>query len=208
MKSINKKKKQGIKGIPKKPDLITRYNELDAKSNVNNALIKTLIDAIAGVMIGPALSATLGKYAPVAGIGLTFGGHYTGDQTGLLRGIGMSTLAHSVAKTREYRQEDSTLKARLAELKDDWLRLVLLKTTETPILQGIESYDEVKRIVEQQIFKEHDHKIVPETTVTQQPQSEPTCNADSQTDLLTLIGDSYLSQNSEENLDDPDFSQF
>jgi hypothetical protein len=207
MKSINKKKKQAIKGVPeKKPDLFTRYNAMDAKSNVNHALIKTLVDTIAGVMIGPTLSATLGKYAPAAGIGLTFGGHYTGDQTGLMRGIGMSTLAHSVAKTREYRQQDSTLKARLAELKDDWLRLVLLKNTEVPKLEGIKASDEVKRAVEQEIIREYTHLTVPEPIF--QPTKTPEYSPDFQSDSSVVHNETDAFQETEENWDDPDFSEF
>lgn len=213
MKSINKKKKSGLKGLPeKKPDLITRYNEMDARSNVKHALIKTLVDVIAGVMIGPALSATLGKVAPIAGLGLSFGGHYMGDQTGLMRGIGMSTLAHSVAKTKEYRQADSTLKERLSELKDDWLRLILLKKTDVPKLGGIVYPDEVKRAIEQEIFKEQIQFDEPEPEFVYQSQPEPEY-------LDNFQDDSWKYQprfheepqpvfKEEENWDDVDFSQF
>lgn len=136
MKSFKAKKAKHLKGekslknvrtSPSKKNLLERYNDLETHNHPQNALIKTLVDALAGVMVGPVVSATLGKFAPLAGLALTFGGHYTGDRSGLLRGIGMITLAHSVAKAKTYRQEDSTLKDRLSELKDDWLRLVFLK---------------------------------------------------------------------------------
>lgn len=212
-----KKKKRALNGsTEKKSNLISRYNDLDAKSNANHALIKTVVDVIAGAMIGPALSATLGKFAPIAGAALTFGGHYTGDQTGLMRGIGMSTLAHSVAKTNEYRQPDSTLKNRLSELKDDWLRLILLKKADKPKteLDGMATPDELKKAIQQEIVKEQ-----PSQKQTDQ-QPEPVQQRQRKEEKLDQFNinpwdfsDSYSEPFNpiapeKENWDDIDFSQF
>jgi hypothetical protein len=114
----------------KKENLLNRYNNLNSKGNINNSFVKTMVDILAGAMVAPALSASLGKYAPLAGIALSFGGNYTGDESGLMRGVGMATIAHSIAKSNEYRQEDSTLQSRISGLKDDWLRTVMLKKSD------------------------------------------------------------------------------
>lgn len=139
----NTKKKKPVSGAKK--NLLERFNDLETKHHPKHALIKTMVDVLAGAMLGPAVSATLGKYAPLAGIALSFGGHYSGDRSGLLRGIGMSTLAHSVAKVKEYRQDDSTLKDRLSELKDDWLRLIFLKKE-----SGLSGLSEEARVAQNQ----------------------------------------------------------
>jgi len=210
-----KKKKRTLNGsTEKKSNLISRYNDLDAKSNANHALMKTVVDVIAGAMIGPALSATLGKFAPIAGAALTFGGHYTGDQTGLMRGIGMSTLAHSVAKTNEYRQPDSTLKNRLSELKDDWLRLILLKKADKPKteLDGMATPDELKQVIQQEMAKEQslekesDEQL--ETVRQRKAENTDSFNIDSW-DFLDSFNEPFDPIAPEkENWDDIDFSQF
>lgn len=137
-KKDKKKKNNALHGVS--TGIISQYNNMETKSNVNNSLIKSLVDVAAAGLIGPALSAALGKYSPLAAIGLSFGGHYTGEQSGLMRGIGMSTMAHAVAKSKDYREPDSTLQNRLSELKDDWLSMILLGKTEEKksIFDGIE----------------------------------------------------------------------
>jgi hypothetical protein len=120
------------------PGIINKYNAMETKSNVNHSLIKTLVDFVGAAVVGPALSASLGKFAPIAGAALSFGGHYIGDESGLMRGIGMGTVAHSIAKTKEYREPDSTMKDRLSGLKDDWLRLIMMKKVDEPSINGID----------------------------------------------------------------------
>jgi len=148
-KKDGKKQKKGL-GATANPNLLDKYNGMEAKSNVNNSMIKALVDVAAGALVGPALSAALGKYAPIAGAALSFGGHYIGDQSGVLRGIGMSTIAHSVAKTKEYRDPDSTMSDRFSDLKDNWLRLVFMKKDEeTPsLISGFESTPEIKPTID------------------------------------------------------------
>lgn len=121
----SKHKNKSLDGVSN--SLIQKYSNLNAKANTNNAVIKTLIDTVSAGVIGTAISATAGKYAPIVGAVLSFTGHYMDDKTGLLRGIGMSTIAHSVAKVSEYRKEESTLQERLGGLKDDLLKLAFMK---------------------------------------------------------------------------------
>jgi hypothetical protein len=142
-----KKKKHNSLGTAgnSTPGIINRYNAMETKSNVNHSLIKTLVDFVGAAVVGPALSASLGKFAPIAGAALSFGGHYIGDESGLMRGIGMGTVAHSVAKTKEYREPDSTIKDRLSGLKDDWLRLLMMKKADEPFVDGIDGKIELDK---------------------------------------------------------------
>jgi hypothetical protein len=158
-KCSSQRNKQG------KGNVLQRYNELETKHNPKNAFLKTAVDALAAVMVGPALSATFGKYAPLVGAALTFGGHYTGDSSGLLRGIGMSTLAHSVAKVKDYRSPNSTAMDRLSELTDDWLRFSLLKNDS--VVNGLQ--EEYMATTEdfRRAMKEHSPTEVP---ANQQPE--------------------------------------
>ncbi len=103
------------------------FNGRQTKNNVQNTLLKLVAD-IAGVGLGTALSASLGKIAPAAAIALMGAGHYMGDESGLLRVVGASTLAHSVAKSKEYRKHpEMTIADRLKDVKDGWLYATLLK---------------------------------------------------------------------------------
>lgn len=131
-KPEKKKKKKKQKQQPKPGGLngiLQKFNEQQAKGNAKTTLLKTLAD-LAGVGLGTAVSAAAGKAAPLIGAALIGTGHYIGDDSGLLRVVGAATVAHSVAKSKEYRQEGSTMKDRLSGLKDDWLRVAMLKHEE------------------------------------------------------------------------------
>lgn len=131
-KKKDKKNRQLMGVVAPKPGLIKQYTQMPTKNNPQNALIKAAIDAFAAMIVGPAVSASLGKFAPLAGVGLAFGGHYVGDETGMLRGIGMSTIGHSLSKVNEYREPDSTIAKRLEGIKDDLLRMLLIASISTP----------------------------------------------------------------------------
>lgn len=148
-KAKKKKDKSGSSKNSGLAGIMDKLNGMETKSNVANSGIKALIDVAAAVLIGPALSASLGKFAPLAGIALSFGGHYVGDQSGLMRGVGMSTIAHSLAKTKEYRQPTSTANERLAGLKDDLLRLVMMKKDEAAPINGINENVHIEPIIEE-----------------------------------------------------------
>jgi len=125
-----KKKKQkpqlkpsGLNGV------LQGFNKQQAKGDAKTTLLKTIAD-LAGVGLGTAVSAAAGKVAPLLGAAMIGTGHYIGDDSGLLRVVGAATVAHSVAKSKEYRQEGSTMKDRLSGLKDDWLRLAMINHEE------------------------------------------------------------------------------
>lgn len=122
-----KKKKQKSQSKPSGLNgILQGFNEQQAKGNGKITLLKTIAD-LAGVGLGTAVSAAAGKVAPLIGAAMIGTGHYIGDDSGLLRVVGAATVAHSVAKSKEYRQEGSTMMDRLSGLKDDWLRLAMLK---------------------------------------------------------------------------------
>ncbi|WP_300664657.1 hypothetical protein, partial [Fluviicola sp.] len=128
-KKKKKKKAEKLKepGSSSIKQLLAGFNERQTKNNVQNTLLKLVAD-IAGVGLGTALSASLGKIAPAAAIALMGAGHYMGDESGLLRVVGASTLAHSVAKSKEYRKNpEMTIANRLKDVKDGWLYATLLK---------------------------------------------------------------------------------
>lgn len=128
-KKKKKKKAEKLKepGASSIKQLLAGFNERQTKNNVQNTLLKLVAD-IAGVGLGTALSASLGKIAPAAAIALMGAGHYMGDESGLLRVVGASTLAHSVAKSKEYRKNpEMTITDRLKDVKDGWLYATLLK---------------------------------------------------------------------------------
>ena len=128
-KDKKKKKKKKAKALPKPGGLngvLQSFNEKQTKGNVQNTLLKTIAD-LAGVGLGTAVSAAAGKAAPLLGIVMIGAGHYVGDESGLLRVVGAATVAHSVAKSKEYSQYGLTMKDRLSGLKDDWLRLAIAK---------------------------------------------------------------------------------
>lgn len=128
-KKKKKKKAEKLKepGSSSIKQLLAGFNERQTKNNVQNTLLKLVAD-IAGVGLGTALSASLGKIAPAAAIALMGAGHYMGDESGLLRVVGASTLAHSVAKSKEYRKHpEMTIADRLKDVKDGWLYATLLK---------------------------------------------------------------------------------
>jgi hypothetical protein len=125
-----KKKKQKRQSKPSGLNgLLHGFNEQQAKGNGKITLLKTFAD-LAGVGLGTAVSAAAGKVAPLLGVAMIGAGHYIGDDSGLLRVVGAATVAHSVAKSKEYRQEGSTMMKRLSGVKDDWLRLAMLNHEE------------------------------------------------------------------------------
>lgn len=128
-KKKKKKKTEKLKepGTSSIKQLLAGFNERQTKNNVQNTLLKLVAD-IAGVGLGTVLSASLGKIAPAAAIALMGAGHYMGDESGLLRVVGASTLAHSVAKSKEYRKNpEMTIAEQLKDVKDGWLYATLLK---------------------------------------------------------------------------------
>lgn len=144
-----KKKKQRIKNLLNgevdttalKPNIIDRYNGVETKGDFKNSMLKTAVETIGGGAIAPLISALFGKSSPIAGILLALLGNYVGDKTGLLRGLAMATMAHGVAKSKEYREEGSTIKNRISGFKDDCLYALMLKNTASSSLNKVSIND-------------------------------------------------------------------
>jgi len=113
----------------KNKSLLEKYNERQTKGNIENTLIKGAVDAVASSVIGTGIGAIAGDKAPFAGLGLIFAGHYFGDESGVLRIAGASTLAFGIAKTKEYQSNPNldTVQKRLFSAKDDFLTAFHLK---------------------------------------------------------------------------------
>ncbi len=135
MKKENKRKRylaqlNGVESTSKFNPL-EKLNKMETKSNVGNSMIKTLVDTVACLLIAPTISAITGKFAPLVGGAINFSGHYMGDQSGLMRAVGIGTMVHGMAKVNEYRSEDSTVKSRFNGIQDDWLKCFLNKEPES-----------------------------------------------------------------------------
>lgn len=107
------------------------YNEQETKGNIKNALLKGGVEIATSAIGGSYIGALLGKNAPLIGSALIVLGHYTGDQTGLLRILGASVLANGIAKAKEnHSQQAKSMSERLSEVKDELLIAFLLKRTQ------------------------------------------------------------------------------
>lgn len=120
---MSKKKSKSRKNI------LDQYNEKQTKGNVENTLLKSAVDTVASSVIGTGIGAIAGDKAAFAGIALILAGHYVGDESGLLRLTGASTMAYGIGKSSEYRTnpELSMVGKRISALKDDWLTAFHLK---------------------------------------------------------------------------------
>jgi len=120
---MSKKKSKSRKNI------LEQYNEKQTKENVENTLLKSAVDTVASSVIGTGIGAIAGDKAVFAGIALILAGHYVGDESGLLRLTGASTMAYGIGKSSEYttNPELNTVGKRISALKDDWLTAFHLK---------------------------------------------------------------------------------
>lgn len=134
---MKNRKKKGSKNQLTK--LLEEYNQKDTKGNINNTLLKSVVD-IAGVAAGTGIGALSGDKAKFIGPLLIALGHYIGDESGLLRMLGASTLSYGIAKSKEFKenQELHKVKGRMIDLKGNWLSAMYLdmkqeKETETEV---------------------------------------------------------------------------
>lgn len=120
---MRKKKNKSLKNI------LDQYNEKPTKGNIENTLLKSAVDTVAGSVIGTGIGAIAGDKATFAGIALILAGHYVGDESGILRLTGASTMAYGIGKSSEYKTnpELNTPGKRISALKDDWLTAFHLK---------------------------------------------------------------------------------
>jgi hypothetical protein len=132
-----KKWKSNDESAGGRKNILQRFNEKKAKGDVQTTILKTVAD-VAGIGIGTVLSAAAGKATPLLSLALIGGGHYIGDESGLMRTVGASAFAHSIAKAKEYREHpDQTIKDRLSSLKDEWLIALLMKHYDGQNINGL-----------------------------------------------------------------------
>lgn len=150
-------------------NLYNKFNSLPAKQNTQNTLIKGIVDTVAGSVVGTGIGALTGDKAAFAGIILILAGHYVGDESGLLRVTGASTLAYGIGKAKEYENnsELATPNQRLVALKDDWLSAFHLKwkksTGETKNQSSLTNSDDVIVTKESKETTQNIESISPKT---------------------------------------------
>lgn len=130
-----KKKSLGAVALtrPSAKGYIDNFNAKEAKGNISNTGLKTLVDVLLGATLGAGIGAVTGKQARFVGLGMIFLGHYTGDKSGVLRVAGASALAYGIAKYFEnetlagtvngvtLQGETTKAKTRLTTFKDEVL---------------------------------------------------------------------------------------
>lgn len=122
---MKNRKKKGSKNQLTK--LLDEYNQKATKNNINNTLLKSVVD-ITSVAAGTGVGALGGDKAKFIGPLFIALGHYLGDESGLLRMLGASTLSYGIAKSKEFKenQELYTVKGRIKDLKENWLSAMYL----------------------------------------------------------------------------------
>lgn len=193
----------------KSKSLLEKYNERETKGNVENTLIKGAVDAVASSVIGTGLGAIAGDKAPFAGLGLILAGHYFGDESGVLRIIGASTLAFGIAKAKEYQNNPNldTAQKRISEAKDDFLTAFHLKwkneqkPTEQKVVEPVP-------IIKEPIQKKTESPITP-------PSDTPEVNGELDFEELTSfelknedLANAFNEENSNDNQQEDISSEF
>lgn len=83
-------------------NLLDAYNKKKAKGSVENTLLKTTVDVAASSLVGTGIASLSGRDSLLLGIALIGAGHYLGDESGVLRIAGASTIAYGIAKSKAY----------------------------------------------------------------------------------------------------------
>lgn len=130
--------------------LLEKFNNIETNGNAEQSLLKTLVDAAAGSVVGTSIGAMAGDKAPLAGLAMIMAGHYLGDKSGLLRITGIGAMVYGIGKAKEYKNNPklNTVQNRLKEAREDILSAFHLdwkqKEAETKVKtesneEGIES---------------------------------------------------------------------
>lgn len=172
-----------------KPDknIYEKYIDLPAKGDVQNTLIKSVVDTAAGSIVGTGIGALAGDKAAFAGILMILAGHYIGDESGLLRVTGASTMAYGIGKAKEYQNNPdlATPSQRLGELKSDWLTAFHLKWK-----QQTQEKDLASSSKNEQPYTSDNNPIegskneLKEETLSSSPSKESTSDPDEELDKL------------------------
>jgi len=203
-----KKKKGGLNSF------IEDYNNRETKNNVQNTLLKSVVD-IVGMAAGTGLGALTGKNSKFVGLAAIIGGHYLGDRSNVLRIIGASTIAYGVAKAKEFENnsELETPQNRLSDLKDNWLEALYIKMNkeekETEIIDSEVEIEELvperkpeKPIQEEKIIEDNE---LDGLDIFEQQIIESAKAFEAENDNLDFEPEEEINYEEDE-LDNPDFS--
>ncbi len=118
------RKKKRSPSTSSKKGIVARYNERETKGKIGNSALKTLVDGIAGAVIGTGVGAMAGKYAAIIGPVIIGIGHYTGDKSGVIRIAGASAMAYGIAKALENQSVNGLgslgdVKSRIGNLQEE-----------------------------------------------------------------------------------------
>lgn len=196
-----KKEKQKSTSKKRKRSFLEKYNERSTKGNIQNTLLKGAVDTVAGSVIGTGIGAVAGDKAAFAGIALILAGHYLGDESGVLRLTGASTMAYGIGKAQVYKNnpEMKSVSKRMGGLKRDLLGAFFFKFKE-----------EEKEMLEKKktsMSNEEIH-IEPIRFETENEQTEGSEITDLQGYRNFSDYESVNSSKTDENDDDDDFDQF
>lgn len=108
----NRKKTILAKGI------YDQYSSMETKENFKNTLVKSITEIATGAGLGSVSASALGKSSPLVGALMVLTGNYLGDKSGLLKTLGVGTIAYGIAKSSE---EVKGVPERFQQLKQDWL---------------------------------------------------------------------------------------
>lgn len=124
------KDRQKKKNKNKQPKtLFDTYQQKDTQGDLNNTLLKGGVDILTGSIVGTLVGALSRKSSLLTGTAITLLGHYLGDQTGISRLIGASTIGYGIGKAKEYKNnpKPTQLEDRISALQDDWLAALHIK---------------------------------------------------------------------------------
>lgn len=165
-----KKEKQKSTSKKRKRSFLEKYNERSTKGNIQNTLLKGAVDTVAGSVIGTGIGAVAGDKAAFAGIALILAGHYLGDESGVLRLTGASTMAYGIGKAQVYKSnpEMKSVSNRLGGVKQDLLAAFFLKYEEEKkeILEKEKSSVSKKEMNPEPILYETEEETNEETELT------------------------------------------
>jgi len=112
-----------VKKAKTRKNVLDSYNKRKTKDNVENTLLKSAVDTTAASIVGTSIAAIAGSNAPLVGVLMIAAGHYLGDESGVLRVAGASTIAYGIAKAKQYKENPhlAGVTERLKDTKSDFL---------------------------------------------------------------------------------------
>lgn len=193
------------KSNSKKLNILEKYNGLPTKGNIQNTFLKGAVDTVVGSVVGTGIGALTGNKAPLAGIALILAGHYLGDDSGVMRLTGASTIAYGLGKAQEYKKnpEMATVGNRMGELKHDLLGAFFMKWKEET------SNPSMKTLQPKSVEKKEINETIQTDNVDQEIDMSELDGyfdfMDSQSDFESFTGGNHYDEENDES-DDDDFT--